>query len=100
MEKSVASKEYRILVALLRAARKSRGVTQVELGKRLEEVQSFVSSIEHGQRRIDMVEAWRWCQALGISFAALAASFEEKVSGQLGGGPSSDDGDMVRQDPL
>jgi transcriptional regulator with XRE-family HTH domain len=79
MEKSLASKEYLILVKLLRDARKSRGVTQAELAVRLGEVQSFVSDCERGQRRLDMVEIWRWCQGLDVPFAALAASFEEKM---------------------
>lgn len=80
MEKSLASKEYRLLVQLLRSARKSVGVTQVELAERLGVVQSFVSSCEKGQRRLDMVEVWRWCLALGVSFSDLAASFDEKVA--------------------
>lgn len=77
MEKSLASKEYRILVRLLRTTRKSVGVSQVELAKRLDEVQSFVSSCERGQRRMDLVEVWRWCQVLGVSFSALASTFDE-----------------------
>jgi transcriptional regulator with XRE-family HTH domain len=79
MEKSIASPEYLVLTRLLRSNRKAVGVTQIELAKRLHEVQSFVSACERGQRRLDLVETWRWCQALGISFPALAAAFEEKV---------------------
>ncbi len=79
MEKSLASREYRILVQLLRTTRKSAGVTQIEMAKKLDEVQSFVSSCERGQRRLDMVEVWRWCQALGVSFSDLATTFEEQV---------------------
>jgi transcriptional regulator with XRE-family HTH domain len=79
MEKSVSSKEYRIFVQLLRVARKSRGITQVELAKRLDEAQSFVSDCEHGQRRLDLVEVWRWCLALGYPLADLVAAFEDKV---------------------
>lgn len=79
MEKSLASREYRILIRLLRTTRKSVGVTQVELAKRLDEVQSFVSGCERGQRRLDMVEAWRWCEALGVSFSAFAATFDTEV---------------------
>ena len=79
MEKSITSKEYRVFVQLLRTARKSQGITQTELAKRLDEAQSFVSDCEQGQRRIDIVEAWRWCHALEVSFATFAASFEEKA---------------------
>lgn len=89
MEKSLASKEYRVLVQLLRTTRKSAGVTQIELAKRLDEVQSFVSSCERGQRRLDMVEAWRWCQALGVSFVDFAAAFDEKTKPRTHGRPQS-----------
>ena len=85
MEKSLASREYRILVQLLRATRKAAGVTQIEMAQRLDEVQSFVSSCERGQRRLDMVEVWRWCQALGVSFPEFTASFDARVRSQQPG---------------
>jgi len=82
LEKTLASREYRLLVQLLRTARKSKGITQVELANRLQEVQSFVSICEAGERRLDMVEVWRWCQALGVSFTELATVFDEEAKTQ------------------
>jgi len=79
MEKSLTTKDYKVLVQLLRTARKSRGITQVELASRLEVVQSFISGCEHGQRRLDMVEVRQWCRALGMSFPEFAAQFDEKA---------------------
>ncbi len=84
MEKSFASREQQVLIQLLRTARKSKGVTQVQLAARLAEAQSFVSDCERGQRRLDMVEVWRWCQALGISFVGIADAFEERAKHQGG----------------
>lgn len=79
MEKSIATREYKILTGLLRVARKSKNITQAELAALLGEVQSFVSDCERAQRRLDVIEVWRWCEALGVSFAQLASEFEGKV---------------------
>ena len=38
------------------AARKDAGVTQVELAERLGKPQQFVSKVEKGDRRLDLVE--------------------------------------------
>jgi len=42
--------------AALGALRKEAGVTQDELATRLSKPQSFVSSYERGQRRVDLLE--------------------------------------------
>ena len=79
MDKSLRSQEYKLLVTLLRNARKRQGVTQIELARRLEVVQSWVSSCERGQRRLDIVEVWAWCKALGVSFPALTKAFADQA---------------------
>lgn len=76
MRKSIHSKEYRIFLELLWELREESGVTQVELAKRLRTTQSFVSKCERGERRLDVVEARAWCQALRVSFAEFASRFE------------------------
>lgn len=48
----------------------------MELAKRLDETQSFVSKCERGERRIDVVELRIFCQALGISFPEFTRRFE------------------------
>ena len=58
---------YIEFVARLRTARKAKGYTQGELGALLQKPQSYVSKIETCVRRIDVVEAARWCMALGIA---------------------------------
>ena len=47
-------------------ARKSVGLTQVELADRLRRPQSFVSKYERGERRLDLIEYCEVCRALGI----------------------------------
>ena len=68
MEKSLHSEGYSLFLRQLRATRKSAGVTQIELAKRLDETQSFVSKCERGERRIDVVELREFCRALGVPF--------------------------------
>lgn len=64
MRKSSHSPEYAKFLEMLKAAREQAGLTQVELAKRLRMTQSDISKCERGERRLDVVELWRWCRAL------------------------------------
>jgi transcriptional regulator with XRE-family HTH domain len=57
---------YIEFIARLRAARKASGYTQDELAGLLHKPQSYVSKVETSERRIDVIEAARWCAALGV----------------------------------
>lgn len=65
MPKSVFTDAYAIVVQAVVELRKSKGVSQVELARRLGRTQQFVSYIEQGQRRIDVVELYAIAKALG-----------------------------------
>ncbi len=56
MVKAIYSKEHRSLVEKLRKARKEKGLDQRDVAKLLGVSQSYVSKIESGQRRIDIVQ--------------------------------------------
>jgi transcriptional regulator with XRE-family HTH domain len=56
MPKTIYSKEHRSLVERLRKARKEAGLDQNAVAKLLKVSQSYVSKIESGQRRIDIVQ--------------------------------------------
>lgn len=56
MGESIHSKEYRDIIQKLKAARLASGLTQTEVALKLKKPQSYVSKIEHGERRIDVVE--------------------------------------------
>lgn len=77
MEKSVSASGSKAFLAHLRNVRKGAGVTQVELAVRLGETQSFVSKIERGERRIDVLELRAWCEALGVSFPEFVKTLDE-----------------------
>lgn len=52
----IGPKDHKIVGAFLAKVRQDANVTQVELARRLSKPQSFVSSYERGQRRIDFLE--------------------------------------------
>ena len=62
--RSVFLSSYDKMLGFLVEARKAAGTTQVELSKRLNRPQSYVSKFENGDRRIDLVEFIEICVAL------------------------------------
>lgn len=56
MSESIHSKEYINILTKLREARSSSGLTQSEVATKLNKPQSYVSKIECGERRVDVVE--------------------------------------------
>lgn len=56
MPKSIYSKDYRNVIEKLKKARLDAGFKQEEVALKLGKLQSYVSKIERGERRIDIVE--------------------------------------------
>lgn len=56
MQKTIHSKKYRVLIGKLRAARKEAGLTQLQVAKKLKKTQSYISKVEVGEQRIDIIE--------------------------------------------
>lgn len=79
MRKTLFSKEYRVLLELLRQARAQSRMTQGELALQLNTSQSFISKCERGERRLDFVELRAWCGALGVRFPVFVELFEKRV---------------------
>lgn len=71
MPATVHSKKYAQLRARLIEARKSAGLTQVDLAGVLKRHQSFVSKYENGERRIDPIELIEIARAIGFDPADL-----------------------------
>lgn len=66
MKKTIHSPEYQELLKWLRTQRKKQGITMRELGEKLDVIHSWVGKIEQGERRLDLVEYLRVCEALQI----------------------------------
>jgi ribosome-binding protein aMBF1 (putative translation factor) len=79
MEKSLVTKGYKTLLRQLRSARRTAGVSQVELAKRLHETQSFVSKCERGERRLDVIELRAFCRAIGVSFSEFVHRLDKEL---------------------
>lgn len=80
MPKSIFSTGQEKLQELLRQARTEAGFTQIELAKKLERPQSFVSKYEIGERRLDLVELRQICEALKIPLVEFAKRFEKSIA--------------------
>lgn len=79
MEKSIFTHNYTLFLALLRDARKKAGLTQEQVGERLQQTQSFVSKCERGERRIDVIELHAFCQAMDISLEDFVQQLRETL---------------------
>jgi len=56
MSKSIYLKDYRNMIEKLKKARLGAGLKQEDVASKLEKPQSYVSKIERGERRLDIVE--------------------------------------------
>jgi transcriptional regulator with XRE-family HTH domain len=64
MGKSLHTREYKALTALLLEARKQAGLTQQQVADRLRKPQSYVAKYEGGERRLDVIEFLAVCRVL------------------------------------
>lgn len=64
-------REYRALVGALKRARLDAGLTQIAVAEELDATQAFVSKVERGERRIDVIEFADFCYAIGVDPATL-----------------------------
>jgi transcriptional regulator with XRE-family HTH domain len=61
---------------MIRQARSNAGVGQAELGARIGKPQSFVSKIESGERRVDVLELRAICRALDLPFGDFVQTLD------------------------
>jgi len=78
--KSIHLSAHKILQERLVEARNAAGLTQEELAGMLGRPQSFVSKVESGDRRLDVVEYVQWTHCVGIDpgtiISALAINLD------------------------
>lgn len=79
MTASISDPRYRKLCELLRQMREEAGLSQVELARRLCKPQSYVSKYESAERRLDLLEVWLICEAIGIRFTRFARRYEAEL---------------------
>lgn len=79
MEKTLFRPEYRILLGLIRQARKHARITQDDLAARLQVPQSSITKWETGQQRMDLLEFWSYCRGIGTNPIDLLQRFQEAL---------------------
>jgi transcriptional regulator with XRE-family HTH domain len=83
MSKSAFSDAHQILVEQLTAARKQSGMKQEELAALVGKDQSYISNIERGQRRVDVVEFCALARAMKSDPVLLFSEFAAKLPKKL-----------------
>ena len=78
MPKSVFTKRYKIFCEEMVKAREAAGLSQDQLAKQLGWDQTYVSKIERGVRRVDVVELIGICEAIDLSAADFVKALLQK----------------------
>jgi transcriptional regulator with XRE-family HTH domain len=81
--KSAFTDAYSTMLDVLVAARKKAGVTQDELADRLGKPQPFVSKVERGVRRIDVIEFAAIAKALDLDPTKLFGEVARRLPRRL-----------------
>lgn len=77
MKKSIISNDYILFLAFLKQVRVDAGITQEQLAKKLKATQSFLSKVERGERRLDVIELRQWSRALGLPLSDFVTKMEK-----------------------
>jgi len=78
MDKSISTREHKLIAEMLYQLRTASGLKQSELAILLGEHQSFVSKYESGERRLDIVELKTILTHLNTDLTEFAEQFEKK----------------------
>jgi transcriptional regulator with XRE-family HTH domain len=76
---SVKARRRKLLLALLRDARRKAGMRQADVAAKLGKPQSFVSNYESGERRLDLLELQALCEVLGIKVVDFVKRFQSGI---------------------
>lgn len=79
MTKSTHEPAYEQIKAKLVNLRKEAGLTTRSLAHRLGREHSFVTRVEQGERRLDLLEFMWFCQACGASPEKVAAELMRQM---------------------
>lgn len=83
MPRSQFSEAYASFLRVLVGARKESGLTQTELAERIGRKQGFVSIVETGVRRLDLVEFCAIAKAIGRDPVELFSRVYEALPNRL-----------------
>lgn len=78
--KSIHKAEYQPLLQLLFDIRTKADLTQTELSALLGRPQSYVSDVERGTRRLDLLQLRDYCLACGQDLVGFVRKFEKAIT--------------------
>ncbi|TFY88282.1 XRE family transcriptional regulator [Pseudomonas kairouanensis] len=81
MTKAIYRREHVIFLQVVKRMRVSSGLTQAQCSAALGRPQSFMSDVERGIRRLDLIQLRDLCQVLGSDLVSFTKSFEQALSG-------------------
>lgn len=79
MSKGIYSSDQQKLLTLLQQVRDNAGLSQNALAERIGRSQSFISKLETGESRLDLLELRQICKAVGISLLDFIKQFEDML---------------------
>lgn len=80
LTKSLHSPLHDAFVEMIRDARLEAGLSQIDAAAQLGVRQSFISDIERGERRVDVVEFVKFCRAYSIDAGAFFEKLKRRAS--------------------
>lgn len=80
MTKAIYRREHQVLIKLLRAIRENADLTQSECSLALGRPQSFMSDVEKGSRRLDLIQLRDLCAVLGYTLPKFIDAYEEALA--------------------
>ncbi len=78
--KSNPKKYYLVITELLYRLRINAAMTQQQLAVKLKVPQSYISKIESGERRIDIIELRELCNALDSNIVEFTVTLEKELN--------------------
>jgi len=67
MSRTLHSKAYANLIAWLKSGRLKAGLSMRELSEKLGVTHSYIGKVEQNERRLDVLEYVKYCEALGLN---------------------------------
>ena len=72
-------KENELLTKMMREMRIAAGLTQAACAEALGKPQSFVSKVEGGSQRVDLIQLREYCNVCDTSLTAFVKRFESRL---------------------
>jgi transcriptional regulator with XRE-family HTH domain len=79
MTKAIYRPEYEVFLQQLKRMRTESGLTQAQCSAALGRPQSFMSDVERGVRRLDIVQLRDLCLVLGTDLSSFSRAYEQAL---------------------